>query len=81
MSEQTAIFIGKTKVVKTKYGEIVKIAFGPKDFEKIEGLKNESGWVNLELMSKRDGEKYLKVQEAYTPKAPAVNGGSDDFPF
>ena len=57
MAEQTATFIGKTKVVKTKFGEIVKIAFGPKDFEKLDGLKNESGWVNLELMSKRDGEK------------------------
>lgn len=81
MAEQTATFIGKTKVVKTKFGEIVKIAFGPKDFEKFGELKNESGWLNLELMSKRDGEKYLKVQEAYTPKAKPVNGGSDDFPF
>ena len=81
MAEQTATFIGKTKVVKTKFGEIVKIAFGPKDFDKFVELKNESGWVNLELMSKRDGEKYLKVQEAYTPKAKPVNAGSDYFPF
>ena len=80
MSEKTATFIGKTKVVKTKFGEIVKIAFGPRDFEALDGLKNESGWVNLELMSKRDGEKYLKVQEQYQPKK-AVNGGGDDFPF
>jgi hypothetical protein len=80
MSEKTATFLGKTKVVKTKFGEIVKIAFGPRDFEALESLKNESGWVNLELMSKRDGEKYLKVQEQYQPKK-AVNGGNDDFPF
>jgi hypothetical protein len=80
MSEKTATFVGKTKVVKTKFGEIVKIAFGPRDFETLESLKNESGWVNLELMSKRDGEKYLKAQEQYQPKK-AVNGGNDDFPF
>jgi len=80
MAEKNATFIGKTKVVKTKFGEIVKIAFGPRDFEQFEGLKNQSGWVNLELMSKRDGEKYLKVQDEYQPKK-AVNAGTDDFPF
>lgn len=77
--EKSNTFIGKTKVVTTKYGEIVKIAFGPKDFEALQNLKNESGWVNLELKSKRDGGKFLQVQEAYTPKG-AVNQ-TDDLPF
>ncbi len=78
MSEQKGVFIGKIKQITTKYGEIVKISLGPKDFQALESLKNESGWVNLQMMTKRDGGKYIKPQEDYVPKA--VNA-TEDFPF
>lgn len=71
-------FIGKIKQIQTKYGEIVKISLGPKDFAALETLKNESGWVNLQMMTKRDGGKYIKAQEEYKPNA--VNA-TEDFPF
>ena len=48
------VFVGKTSVVNTKYGEIVKVAFGPQDFEVLMNAKNEKGWVNLEMKDKRD---------------------------
>lgn len=76
------VFVGKTNVVTTKYGEIVKVAFGPQDFEILMNAKNEKGWVNLEMKDKRDGGKYFQLQGeiASKPKAAAVND-TDDMPF
>jgi hypothetical protein len=75
-------FVGKTNVVTTKYGKIVKVAFGPQDFEVLTNAKNDKGWVNLEMKDKRDGGVYFQIQGEYTgkPKAQAVND-SDDMPF
>ena len=75
-------FVAKTSVVSTQYGQIVKIALGPQDFEVLNNAKNEKGWVNLEMKDKRDGGKYLQLQGEYTgkPKAMAVND-TDDMPF
>ncbi len=76
------VFVGKTNVVTTKFGEIVKVAFGPQDFEVLMNAKNEKGWVNLEMKDKRDGGKYFQLQGEYAgkPKAAAVND-TDDMPF
>ena len=80
-------FVAKTSVIETKFGQIVKIALGPQDFEVLLNAKNEKGWVNLEMKDKRDGGKYLQLQGEYTPKgggstqrAQPVND-SDDLPF
>ena len=76
------VFVGKTTVVNTQYGQIVKIALGPQDFEVLQNSKNPKGWVNLEMKDKRDGGKYIQLQGEYTgkPKAAAVND-TDDMPF
>lgn len=79
-------FVAKTSVVNTQYGQIVKIALGPQDFEILQNAKNDKGWVNLEMKDKRDGGKYIQLQGEYNPKggaapkAAAVND-SDDLPF
>jgi len=79
---QDKVFVAKTTVVNTKFGQIVKIALGPQDFEVLQNSKNDKGWVNLEMKDKRDGGKYIQLQGEYTgkPKAQAVNDG-DDMPF
>ena len=76
------VFVGKTSVITTKFGEIVKVALGPQDFEVLLNAKNEKGWVNLEIKDKRDGGKYIQLQGEDTgkPKAAAVND-TDDMPF
>lgn len=80
MSEK--VFVGKTSVVNTKYGQIVKVALGPQDFEVLMNSKNDRGWVNLEMKDKRDGGKYLQLQQAMPQQqaAAAVND-TDDMPF
>jgi len=83
------IYVGKTKVINTKFGAITKVSFGPNDFEKLEAAKNASGWVNLEMMTGRDGTPYMQIDN-FKPSgegggsAPAVNqqsNDSDDLPF
>lgn len=73
------VFVGKTNVVTTKYGQIVKIALGPQDFEVLQNSKNDKGWVNLEMKDKRDGGKYLQLQ-GEMKKAQAVND-VEEMPF
>jgi hypothetical protein len=77
------VFVGKTTVVDTKYGQIVKVALGPQDFEVLTNSKNDKGWVNLEIKDKRDGGKYIQLQGEYNAKAKpvAVNDTDDGLPF
>jgi len=75
------VFVGKTTVVNTKFGQIVKVAFGPQDFEVLTNAKNDKGWVNLEIKDKRDGGKYIQLQGEMQPKAAAVNDTDSDLPF
>lgn len=76
------VFVGKTNVVTTKYGEIVKVALGPQDFEILTNSKNDKGWVNLEIKDKRDGGKYIQLQGEYTGGAkPSAVNDTDDLPF
>ena len=76
------VFVGKTNVVTTKYGQIVKVALGPQDFEVLQNAKNEKGWVNLEIKDKRDGGKYLQVQgEMKQQSRPVPVNDGDDMPF
>tara|TARA_R100000406_G_scaffold94065_1_gene85154 strand:- start:187 stop:426 length:240 start_codon:yes stop_codon:yes gene_type:complete len=75
------VFVGKTTVVNTKYGQIVKVALGPQDFEVLTNNKNDKGWVNLEIKDKRDGGKYIQLQGEMKPKAAAVNDTDSGLPF
>ena len=59
------------------------MALGPQDFEVLMNSKNDKGWVNLEMKDKRDGGKYIQLQQAMPQKAApatAVND-TDDMPF
>lgn len=75
------VFVGKTSVVNTKFGQIVKVALGPQDFEVLQNNKNEKGWVNLEIKDKRDGGKYIQLQGEMKPKPVGVNDTDDGMPF
>lgn len=85
------IYVGKTKQITTKFGQITKVSFGPNDFEKLEAAKNAAGWVNLEILTGRDGSPYMQIDN-YKPEggggqaqgaSQAVNQQSqeDDLPF
>jgi hypothetical protein len=82
MSDNKTIdFVGQVKTIKTQYGEIIKVALGPNDFTKLENHKNDKGWVNLEIKTKRDGSHYMAFQAAYAGGSQAAVNASEDIPF
>lgn len=64
------IFIGRVDAVmmigNNGPWEKIKIALGPKDFDKLAANKNEKGWVNLLFKENPNGKKYIEV-DTYTP--------------
>ena len=81
------------KSITTQYGVINKISFGPQDFEKLAAAKNDAGWCNLEILTGRDGNPYMQIDN-FKPTAQGGGGGnsapsapvnqaapSDDLPF
>jgi hypothetical protein len=55
------IFIGYTKGVKTKFGEIITISFGDEDRKKLEQYSNEAGYTTIKIMDSRKGSKYAEI--------------------
>lgn len=67
------------KTVETQYGGIDKLSFKVEQF--IEFLKenqNDRGYVNIDILEKRDGGKYAKLDE-FVPK-PQGEAINDDRP-
>ena len=56
------------KVVKTKYGEIIKIGV---NIEKIFENECSTGWVNFDILRSKDGKPYAVISEY---KKGAENG-------
>jgi CRISPR/Cas system type I-B associated protein Csh2 (Cas7 group RAMP superfamily) len=82
------IYCGNGKVIKTQYGEMMKLSFTAEDVEKLkEGLKN--GWVNAVVKERREpSEKgtthYLEIdtwepnQDGGNPAKKAASKSTGD---
>jgi hypothetical protein len=57
MSEQKT-YVGSAKVIKTQFGEIMKVSFSRSDIEKLTANLNEKGWINLNISERREADKY-----------------------
>lgn len=85
------IFIGYTKVIKTKHGDIVAISLSEADKKLLSQYTNEAGYTNIKIMNKINGGKYTeidtwgigKVQEngdiVATKVEPKVNEEPDEI--
>ena len=52
------VYIGSGKIATTKFGDIFKLSFWPKDFETMEKSKNEGGWINIDIQKRKEADKY-----------------------
>lgn len=52
------IYCGSAKAKPTKYWEILKVSFWPKDLEVLIENKNEKWWVNLNISERKEVWKY-----------------------
>ena len=54
------------KVVNTQYGEIIKLGI---NYEKVgENPINDDGWINLDILTSKNGKKYAVVDTFKTKK-------------
>lgn len=72
-------YVAKTEVKTTKYGEIIKVSLGPKDFQLLQAERNEKGWVMFDLKRTKEGGYYGEIAPKFTPNAQAANATSDDL--
>jgi hypothetical protein len=48
-------YVGNAKAIKTQYGEMLKISFGPKDLEMLNQIAAQNkGWVNLDCGQRKE---------------------------
>ena len=69
MSEK--IFCGSGKIIKTQYGDLIKVSFSESDISKMQNSL-ENGWVNLVMKEKREKQEgkpthYLEVDDWKKP--------------
>jgi hypothetical protein len=75
------VYLGKTETKETEYGKLHKVSFGPKDFEKLNQYKNDSGWVNCLIKESKEGSLYLEI-DTFKPKPKTAEAEeSYDSPF
>lgn len=61
MKEQNFAKGVNVKVVKTQYGEIIKLGI---NYEKVgENPINDDGWINLDILTSKNGKKYAVVDD------------------
>jgi hypothetical protein len=59
------------KVVKTQYGEIIKLGI---NYEMVgENPINDDGWINLDILTSKNGKKYAVVDD-YKAKKDKSDG-------
>lgn len=66
------------KVVPTQYGEIIKLGI---NYEEVgENPINDDGWINLDILTSKNGKKYAVVND-FKPKTKRVETDEDIIPF
>ncbi|PID70754.1 hypothetical protein CSB37_01560 [bacterium DOLZORAL124_38_8] len=88
---QDKIYCGNGKVIKTQYGELMRLSFSKEDIEKLSEQSNgsDSGWVNVTVKQRREPSAggmthYLEV-DTWKPEnsgntaAPAANSNEEEL--
>ena len=79
------VFLGRVKVINTRYGEMVKVSFGPNDLEMLKKHQNEQGWSNWVLKEAQSGNRYLELdewkgaRETWQENKPSFSNDEDDL--
>lgn len=76
MAEQNFAKGVNVKVVKTQYGEIIKVGI---NYEQVgENPINDDGWINIDILTSKNGKKYAVV-DTYRLKKTESDGQIMDF--
>jgi hypothetical protein len=64
------------KVQPTQYGEIIKLSFNKDSF--LENPFNNKGWLNVDILTSKEGKKYAKINDYKKVDATASNEVEED---
>lgn len=65
------------KVQETKYGEIIKLGVNKDDF--LQNPFNERGWVNIDILTSKEGKKYAKINDYKKSESVSEETSTTEF--
>lgn len=69
----------KVKVQPTQYGEIIKLGIHKEEF--MQNPFNERGWVNIDILTSKDGKKYAKINDYKATGDKQTPEDTEEIPF
>ena len=69
----------QVKVQPTQYGEIIKLGVKMEEFQ--QNPVNERGYVNIDILTSKEGKKYAKINDYKKSDADAQADVDDEIPF
>lgn len=72
------------KTQATKYGEIIKLGINLEEFK--QNPFNERGWVNIDILTSKEGKKYAKINdyqksESVSEETSTTDIDEEEIPF
>lgn len=68
----------KVKVQPTQYGEIIKLGVNMEEFK--QNPVNERGYVNIDILTSKEGKKYAKIND-YKANGDNITPNEEEVPF
>lgn len=65
------------KIQETKYGEIIKLGIKKDEFDT--NPFDERGWLNIDILTSKEGKKYAKINDY--KKSDSAPAETDEIPF
>ena len=69
----------KVKVQPTQYGEIIKLGINKDEF--LLNPFNERGWVNIDILTSKEGKKYAKINDFKASGNDTLPNDEEEIPF
>lgn len=69
----------KVKTQETKYGEIIKLGVNLEEFK--QNPVNERGFINIDILTSKEGKKYAKINDYKATGDNSVPVDDEEIPF
>jgi hypothetical protein len=69
----------QVKVQETKYGEIIKLGVKMSEFQ--ENPVNERGYINIDILTSKEGKKYAKINDYKATGDKSSPDDVEEIPF
>lgn len=68
----------RVKTQQTQYGEIIKIGINLEEFK--ENPVNERGYINIDILTSKEGKKYAKINDYKKEETQETTSLKDEVP-